>query len=276
MKKLIITTFIALALFETTLLGSDLKVLSFDDVKWEPLNPLRGDKSPQAAPLWGGLNSNVSTAFLVKFRDGFSSPPHIHNVTYRGVVISGLVHNDDPDAAHLWMPTGSFWTQPAGEVHITAAKGESNIAYIEIDHGPYLVKPASEAFDNGERPVNIDQRNLVWLDAKDIIWVDQGGVRVSFLWGERAEGQFNGTMIMLPKGFDGQIHSDGKLFKAVIIQGQVAHLSEDLDRATKLIPGSYFGAEGKAIHPISSDLQQETLIYVRTNGKMKIISNANT
>lgn len=36
------------------------------------------------------------------------------------------------------MPLGSFWTQPSGEVHITAAKGEENIAYVEIDSGPDL------------------------------------------------------------------------------------------------------------------------------------------
>ena len=59
--------------------------------------------------------------------DGFSSPPHIHNVTYRAMVIKGLVHNDDPEAENMWMPPGSFWTQPAGEAHITSAKGEENI-----------------------------------------------------------------------------------------------------------------------------------------------------
>ena len=36
------------------------------------------------------------------------------------------------------MPAGSFWTQPAGEVHITSARGQETIAYVEIDEGPYL------------------------------------------------------------------------------------------------------------------------------------------
>ena len=50
------------------------------------------------------------------------------------------------------MPTGSFWTQPAGEDHTTAANADTNLIYLEIDSGPYLVKPSSYKFDNGERP----------------------------------------------------------------------------------------------------------------------------
>jgi hypothetical protein len=98
----------------------------------------------------------------VLFERGFSSPPHIHNVSYRGIVIELRVHKDDPDAAKMWMPAGSYWTQPAGggvESHITAADGASNLAYIEIEDGPYLVRPADEAFDNGERPINVHASN---------------------------------------------------------------------------------------------------------------------
>ena len=119
-----------------------LEVRLASELQWEQLNPARGDASPQAADVWGNrkeklINQAVAdmlgtsmdetfdpgTGFLVKFVDGFESPPHIHNVSYRGVVISGKVHNDDPDAKEMWMPAGSYWTQPAGEVHITSAKG---------------------------------------------------------------------------------------------------------------------------------------------------------
>ena len=131
------------------------------EVTWEQLNPARGDKSPKAGTLWGDRNGTGPTGFLVQFADGFSSPPHIHNVSYRGMVISGLIHNDDPGAADMWLPTGSFWTQPKGEVHITAAKGTTNVAYIEIEKGPYLVLPPEEAFDSGERPINVDASNIV-------------------------------------------------------------------------------------------------------------------
>lgn len=128
-----------------------------------------------AGTLWGDRNGNEPTGYLLKPKDGFSSPPHIHNVSYRAVVISGLLHNDDPDAESMWMPKGSFWTQPKGQVHITGAKGEAPLAYVEIEEGPYLVFPAKDAFQSQESPVNVDKSNLVWLDASDVSWVDQSG-----------------------------------------------------------------------------------------------------
>lgn len=115
------------------------KVVLGSEVKWEKLNPARGDQSPLAGTIWGDRNGIEATGFLVKFADGFSSPPHIHNITYRAVVISGAIHNDDPQAEKMWMKPGSFWTQPLGESHSTASKGES-MALVEIDNGPYLVK----------------------------------------------------------------------------------------------------------------------------------------
>ena len=71
------------------------EVVTADNVEWGWLNPLRGDKSPAAGKLWGDRTKNEPAGFLVKFNKGFSSPPHIHNITYRGVVIKGLLHNDD-------------------------------------------------------------------------------------------------------------------------------------------------------------------------------------
>ena len=103
---------------------------------WEALNPARGDKRPLAVTVWGDRKGTVATGFLTKFVDGFSSPPHIYNVTYRALVLKGLVHNDDSTAEDMWMPARSFWTQPAGAPHITSAKGSENIAYVEIDSGP--------------------------------------------------------------------------------------------------------------------------------------------
>ena len=150
------------------------EVVPRDEVRFQPLNPARGDASPKAGVLWGDIRKDVPTGTLIEFVGGFASPPHIHNITYRGVVISGSVHNDDPEAEIMLMGPGSFWTQPAGEPHITTAgPGEKSTAFLEIFSGPYLVKPAPEAFDNGERPVNLEARNVVWLDASDVAWIDQ-------------------------------------------------------------------------------------------------------
>lgn len=250
-------------------------VLLASDVDWQQLNPARGDKSPQAATLWGDRNGTVATGFLVKFVDGFSSPPHIHNVTYRGVVIRGLVHNDDPQAKPMWMPKGSFWTQPAGEPHITSAMG-STIAFIEIDKGPYLVKPIDEAFDKGERPVNIDASNLVWLDASDTNWIKTSrttkGPEISFLWGKPRTGKPSGTLVRLPPRFSGTIRALGSDFKAVVIEGQT-DLKRGSNSDSTLAPGSYFHARGKATHDLSCDSKTGCLIYVRSVGKFSVSAN---
>ncbi|OAD22573.1 conserved hypothetical protein, secreted [Candidatus Thiomargarita nelsonii] len=256
------------------------EIVLMPDVEWGPLNPARGDKSPKAGTLWGDRAGSGASGFLVKFTDGFSSPPHIHNVTYRGVVISGLIHNDDPDAKNMWLPAGSFWTQPAGEAHITAAEGRNNLAYIEIEEGPYLVRPTEEAFDNGERPINVDKSNLVWLDASDITWIEQpsipasaDGPKIAFLWGDTQDGQLNGTLLKLPAGFSGKIRSYGSNFRAVVIQGQPQYQApSDID-VKSLEPGSYFGSKGKTVHQISSSAEEESIIYVRTDGKFDVIND---
>lgn len=247
--------------------AQDINIILSSEVNWEPLNPARGDKSPKAATLWGDRKNAVPTGFLAKFNDGFSSPPHIHNTSYRAVVISGLIHNDDPEAAHMWMPAGSFWTQPKGEVHITAAKGITNIALVEINKGPYLVLPAVDAFDSGERPINVDATNIVWIDLPGIP-VTNNSPKVAYLWGELVNGQPNGSFVKLPAGFAGKIHSQRADFHAVIITGQLHHAEAD---KKILQAGSYFGSNGDTLHKVSANV--ETIIYVRTNGKFKIINS---
>ncbi|MEM7104911.1 MAG: DUF4437 domain-containing protein [Bacteroidota bacterium] len=246
------------------------KVKLSSEIDWEQLNPARGDKSPQAGTVWGDRKGQVATGFLAKFVDGFSSPPHIHNVTYRAVVIKGLIHNDDPDAENMWMPPGSFWTQPMGESHITSAKGEENMAYVEIDSGPYLVKPTSEAFDNGERPVNIDKSNIIWLNASETDWVESSSdAEVSFLWERKDETQLRGLFIKMPPGSKEELHSDGSICHAIIIEGLVSYQMPD-SQLHQLDPASYFGSEGKSIHAVTNGQTEDAVIYVRTNGKIKV------
>ncbi len=259
--------------------ASTTKVVLKSEVAWTYLNPARGDKAPMAGTIWGDRSGRGPTGFLLKPKDGFQSPPHIHNVSYRGVVINGLIHNDDPKAEVMWMPAGSFWTQPRGEVHITAAKGKDILAYIEIEKGPYLVLPSREAFRNKERPVNVDKSNIVWLDASDTTWIDQPdmqasghGPKVAFLWGNPQAGQLSGTLVKLPAGFSGKIRSHGSTFRAVVIQGQPQYQVPRETEVKILEPGSYFSAKGASVHQISSKAGEESILYVRTDGKYDIIS----
>ena len=249
--------------------GPSAEVLSVSEVNWEKLNPARGDKSPQAGTLWGDRSGMVPTGFLVKFVDGFSSPPHIHNVTYRGVVISGLVHNDDPDATEMWMPAGSFWTQPKGEVHITAAQGSENVAYIEIDAGPYFVMPTEEAFTTRERPVNVDPSNIVWVDLSDASST-ANGVRIAYLWGKLEKDHLRGTLIRLPAGFNGRFQSEASVFRAVVISGAVNYRTADTDESIALEPGSYFGSDGTSAHAVQTAPEEESIIYIRSNGPFRL------
>ncbi|MBW8192933.1 DUF4437 domain-containing protein [Neiella marina] len=247
-----------------------------DDVDWQKLNPARGDASPKAGTLWGDRNGTSATGFLFNPVDGFESPPHIHNVSYRGVVIRGEVHNDDPNAAQLWMPAGSFWTQPAGESHITAAKGANTLAYIEIDSGPYLVKPTAQAFDNGERPVNLEQSNLVWLTADKLEWVQLNGnnaAQVSYLWGSTEPNQYRGMLLKLPANFSGQILTNANEFRAVVIAGQLAYQTPLQAEDTSLTEGSYVSSSGAASHTLKSRSEQPVTLYVRTNGELTLVAN---
>ncbi len=245
------------------------KVLLSSEIVWEKLNPARGDQSPQAGTIWGDRKGTVATGFLAKFVDGFSSPPHIHNVTYRAVVIKGLVHNDDPKAVNMWMKPGSFWTQPAGESHITSAKGDENIALVEINKGPYLVQPINEAFDNGERPINIDATNVVWLNSEKTNWIDANSkAEISFLLDSKETDDLKSLFVKLPKGYNGEIESDGTVLHAVVIKGAVKYFMPQNKETKDLDPGSYFSSTDKAIHTINAE--KETVLYLRTNGEISV------
>ena len=170
------------------------------------------------------------------------------------------------------------WTQPGGEVNITSAKGDNNLAYLEIEEGPYLVPPIEEAFDSDDKSINIDQSNIVWLDASNITWIEGVERRASadqpklaFLWGKPQNEELNGTLVKLPSGLTAKIHSNSSIFRAVVIQGRPQYQEPNETKEITLEPGSYFSSKGESIHQISSETGEESIIYVRTRGKFDII-----
>ncbi|NPD46941.1 MULTISPECIES: DUF4437 domain-containing protein [unclassified Lentimicrobium] len=254
------------------------EVILASEVEWTYLNPARGDKAPMAGTLWGDRNGTEATGFLLKPSDGFKSPPHIHNVSYRGIVINGFIHNDDPNAENMWLPSGSFWTQPKGEIHITAAKGANTFAYIEIEEGPYLVHSTEDAFHTEETALNLDESNMVWLDASDMVWIEQKSsssfdkpVQIAMLWGETKQEKLNGSLIKLPAGFKGEIQSESNNFRAVVIQGPIDYLEPGTSDLQILDAGSYFSSNGSSNHQLASPKDKESLIYVRSTGKYKVV-----
>jgi len=247
------------------------KVVLSSEIVWEKLNPARGNQSPQAGTIWGDRKGTSATGFLAKFVDGFSSPPHIHNVTYRAVVIKGLIHNDDPKAENMWMKPGSFWTQPVGESHITSAKGQENIALVEINEGPYLVKPIDEAFDKGERPINIDVSNVVWLNHEQTNWVNpKSNAEISFLLDSKENNGLKSLFIKLPKMYKGKIETKGSVLHSVVIKGALNYVMPQNEETKELDAGSYFSSTDKAIHTVLNKSENEVILYVRTNGAVMV------
>lgn len=252
---------------------STFRIVARSDVQWGALNPARGKNGPRAGTLWGDRTDAGPSGFLVEFADGFSSPPHVHNVSYRALVIGGMIHNDDPGADEMWMPAGSFWTQPRGAIHITAADSGRSLAYVEIEEGPYLVRPPEKAFTTEEVPLNLDATNLVWLDQPRIPST-RGGPRLAFLWGDPHGGEAYGTLVKLSAGFAGTIRNHGSTFRGVVIQGRTMLGMPDLANSHILDPGSYFEAKGESAGRVSCSPADECLIYVHTDGHYEVLEGA--
>ena len=52
---------------------STSQVVAASNIDWGYLNPLRGDKSPGAADLWGNRTTDTATGMLVRFKKGFEN-----------------------------------------------------------------------------------------------------------------------------------------------------------------------------------------------------------
>lgn len=77
-------------------------------------------------------------------------------------------------------------------------------------------------------------------------------------------------LVKLPLEFEGDINSFGSTLNVVVIQGQIQYKMPHTKEIKTLEPGSYFSSEGKAVHQAKSISEQETIIYIRTNGKIAI------
>lgn len=232
-------------------------VVALDEVAWSPLNPARGSAGPQAANLWGDRTGAGPSGFLVQFVDGFASPPHIHNVSYRAVVLAGELHNDHPDAPEVWLPPGSSWTQPWGEVHITAARGERNLAYVEIETGPYLVLPVEEAVESGEA--------MLRSPASD----GEPVPGIVHPWGSAQDGMPHGTLVTLPPGYRGILRGRGPALHALVIHGRAWHRSSPAAYPLPLEPGTSFSSAGETDHHLACDTA--CTLYVRTDGAPAVV-----
>ncbi|TMP13388.1 DUF4437 domain-containing protein, partial [Pseudoalteromonas sp. S2893] len=83
------------------------------NIDWGYFNAPPGEKIHGGADLLVTRTTETSTGMLVRFKNGFESPPPIHNNPYRGNVSVGQKLNDDPTADKMWRPAGTCSTQPA-------------------------------------------------------------------------------------------------------------------------------------------------------------------
>ncbi len=240
------------------------KIVSMSEVEWEQLNPKRGDKSPKSATLWGDRTGPGPSGFLLRPVDGFSSPPHIHTASYHGVVIGGTIHNAEPSAKEMYLPPGSFWTQPGGGEHITACKGTC-LAYIEVE-GAFDVLPVEKARNNKAKAINLHASSINWVDLPGMP-VSANGSKVAVLWGQPQDNQASGTLVKLPAGSSGMMHSHSSTFHAVVIQGRPKPWeSGDTDVRT-LELGTYFSLKGPSVYQASCESREDCIFYVRSEGK---------
>ncbi len=128
-----------------------------------------------------------------------------------------------------------------------------------------------EAFDSGERPINVDASNIVWIDQPGIP-ASAHRPKLAYLWGNPQGDQLNGTLVKLPAGFTGKINSHGSTFRAVVIKGQPQYQVSEKEVNT-LEPGSYFSSKGESVHQVSCEAEEECIIYVRSEGKFNVTPN---
>lgn len=248
-----------------------ITIVKREDIKWNYLNPARGNKSPGAGNLWGDFREARATGYILKPKDGFKSPPHIHNVDYKAVIIEGKFHNGTAGEKEMWMGNGGYWTQPKGLVHETFAKdGKDRLALIEIEEGPYEVLAPKQAFENSDKQVRMDPSNIIWHNANDVKWIDEAaskaGAKVAYFWGSPEEGKFSGTFVKFPARFKGKLAVYGDDFKAVVVRGKPT-LTLENKKSETLEPASFFGAEGGPFkQSVTSAPSEETILYIRTNG----------
>ena len=88
------------------------------EVKWTPLVPQLGAKSPQMSVVFGDVK-NGPVGLLLKFPPGFTPGPHTHSSDYYGVSIAGEVQDADVGklASSPRLGPGGHWMEAANHPH---------------------------------------------------------------------------------------------------------------------------------------------------------------
>jgi len=241
------------------------KHVSIDDVQWEALDPEAGDKGPMAGQLWGDKAEGASW-FLVKAPAKFPGAPHVHTNDYRGVVISGEIHNDKAKVKKkTYMKAGSFWSEPGGRAHITSCKTEC-MALVSFD-GAFDFLPATETGDSpsGMTGANTLAASRKWMNPPGTPEGQDSPVKLSMAWGDPTDGEPNAFFVKIPAGVDVGMHKHTSDYHAVVIQGRQRHWEPGGDVVVST-PGSYFWQKGGTPHNDGCEAGADCVIYVTMEG----------
>ncbi len=103
-----------------------------DQVDYQPLNPARGDASPQAGTLWGDLDDGGLSASFVKLPAGHTSDLSVESDRLRAVIVDGaLIHSVAGLETQSELGAGGFFESDAGVPHALACHPESDcLVYV--------------------------------------------------------------------------------------------------------------------------------------------------
>ncbi len=96
------------------------------------------------------------------------------------------------------------------------------------------------------------------------------GPKVAAVWGAPNDDRPSGSFVKLPARFAGTLRSHGSTFRAVVIQGRPEHQVPGETQVKAVEAGGYFSSKGPAVHEISSDAGQQSILYVRSEGKFEV------
>ena len=106
-----------------------------------------------------------------------------------------------------------------------------------------------------------------WTTLRPTLWVSL--VQKSPFYGTTQI--LKGRLIKLPSDEEINLVSEGDIFHAVVITGNLNYTMPSSE-VMSLDAGSYFTATDYANHLLSKTGSEETLIYIRTNGPFSILT----
>ncbi len=100
-------------------------------------SPVFPDQPDGAAWSFMFGSEKTPSAFFIRVPPGFTSPKHRHTSAYFGVVLEGLVKNGPDVELAPELPAGSYWSQKAGEEHVTACLAKTPCLSFIVYEGPF-------------------------------------------------------------------------------------------------------------------------------------------